>query len=86
MKSIDTLLDRFCYKHPRFGIPNLMNVIVMGTVLVYLLDMFSGGISFSSLLYFSPYRVIHHFELWRVITFLFVPSSGGVLLVALELY
>ena len=86
MKSIDTLLDRFCYKHPRFGIPNLMKFIVMGTVLVYLLDMFSGGISFSSLLYFSPYRVIHHFELWRVITFLFVPSSGGVLLVALELY
>ncbi len=85
MKSIDTLLDRFCYKHPRFGIPNLMTVIVAGTVLVYLLDMFSGGISFSSLLYFSPYRVIHHLEIWRLVTFLFVPSSGGVFLL-IELY
>ena len=50
MKSFDTLLSRFCYKHPRFGIPNLMTVIVAGTVLVYLLDMFSTTILFSDLL------------------------------------
>ena len=24
MKAISRWLDRFCYKHPRFGIPNLM--------------------------------------------------------------
>ena len=41
MKAISRWLDRFCYNHPNFGIPNLMKFIVIGNVLVYFLDMFS---------------------------------------------
>ena len=43
MKAISRWLDRFCYNHPNFGIPNLMKFIVIGNVLVYFLDMFSRG-------------------------------------------
>ena len=27
MKSIDALLDRFCYRHPKLGIPNLISFV-----------------------------------------------------------
>ena len=85
MKSFDTLLSRFCYKHPRFGIPNLMTVIVAGTVLVYLLDMFSTTILFSDLLVFSPALILQG-QVWRLFTFLFIPDSSYLLLLALSLY
>lgn len=45
MKAISRWLDRFCYNHPNFGIPNLMKFIVIGNVLVYFLDMFSADMS-----------------------------------------
>ena len=31
MKKIYDAVDRFCARHPRFGIPNLMRYIVIGT-------------------------------------------------------
>ena len=55
MRFIQNWLDRFCYKHPRFGIPNLMLVVVIGNALVWLLDQFSRGFSLSSVLAFVPY-------------------------------
>ena len=33
MKAISRWLDRFCYNHPNFGIPNLMKFIVIGIAL-----------------------------------------------------
>ena len=33
-------IDRFCAKHPRFGISNLMLYIVIGQVAVFILDLF----------------------------------------------
>ena len=84
MRSIESWLNRFCYKHPRFGIPNLMNYIIIGSVLVFLLDMFSSG-SFSSLLYFSLPHILHG-QVWRLITFVFVPLDSRLLYFALSLY
>lgn len=84
MRSIESWLNRFCYKHPRFGIPNLMNIIVIGSVLVYLLDMFSRS-SFSSLLYFSLPHILHG-QVWRLITFVFLPLDGRLLYFALSTY
>ena len=34
MKKINSAIDRFCYQHPRFGIPNLMLWVVIGNVIV----------------------------------------------------
>ena len=84
MRSIESWLNRFCYKHPRFGIPNLMNIIVAGSVLVYLLDMFSQN-SFSSLLYFSLPHILQG-QVWRLITFVFLPLDGRLLWFALSTY
>ena len=85
LSVIQRWLDRFCYKHPRFGIPNLMLVVVIGNVLVWLLDQFSPGFSLASALSFAPYYILKG-EFWRLITFIFVPSSNKIFLLALSLY
>ena len=77
MSAIQRWLDRFCYKHPRFGIPNLMLVIVVGNVLVWLMDQFSYGVSLSALLAFSPYYILHG-QIWRLITWVFMPTDTNL--------
>lgn len=84
-RSIDHWLDRFCYEHPRLAIPNLMLIIVAGTAVVYLLDMFSGSVSFSSLISFAPYAILHG-QIWRLITFIFVPMNSNPIFFILSLY
>lgn len=86
MRSFERWLDRFCNKHSKFGIPNLMTVIVAGTVLVYLLDMFSGsGYSIYNLFAFSSSAILHG-QVWRLITFVFIPLSGDPFSLLLSLY
>ena len=34
MKAISKCLDRFCYHHPKLGIPQLMKYIALGNVFV----------------------------------------------------
>ena len=85
LSVIQRWLDRFCYKHSRFGIPNLMLVVVIGNALVWLLDQFSTGFSLSSALSFVPYYILRG-EVWRLITFVFVPTTNKVLLLAISLY
>ena len=87
VKSLNQWIDRFCARHPRFGIPNLMLYIVIGNVLVYLMDMLSTtGFFMSSVLSFSA-QAIFHGQIWRLATFVIVPSFGGnMLFFALSLY
>lgn len=85
MRAIERRLNRFVQNHPRFGIPNLMTVLVIGTVVVYLLDLFSSGMA-TQLFSFDSYAIIKHFQLWRLVTFLFIPMGGDTLSIALSLY
>ena len=76
MHRINRKIDEFCYQHPNFGIPNLMKIIVLGTAIVYVLYMLTGynagAISFLS---FNLNDLLHG-EIWRLVTFLFVPNTG----------
>ena len=84
MRSVDSWLDRFCYKHPRLGIPNLMTILMVGTALVYLMDLFSGGM-FSAMLDFYPAAILRG-QVWRLVTFLFIPLSYRPITLLLSLY
>lgn len=85
MRAIQTWLNRFCVRHPRFSIPGLMRYIVFGNVLVYLLDMFSRY-GASQLLSFHPYLILQG-QIWRLLTFVFVPTAtGGLIFFAISLY
>ena len=63
MKAVSRWLDRFCYDHPNFGIPNLMKYIVIGNVMVYFLDLFSRGYASWMLSFSSP--LILQGQVWR---------------------
>ena len=75
MRAVSRWLDRFCYNHPRFGIPNLMKYIVMGNVAVFILDMVSNG-TFSRIIAFYPSLILQG-QIWRLVSFVFVPMNLG---------
>ena len=85
LRALQQWLDRFCYKHPRLGIPGLMRYIVIGNVLVYLLNLFStnGYPVASALLSFDTSAILQG----QVITFVFVPTgSSNIFFFVLTLY
>ena len=72
MRKLSDAIDRFCLNHPRFGIPNLMRYVVFITAAVFLLDAFSDNAA-SAMLYFDADAILHG-ELWRLVTWLFIPE------------
>lgn len=84
MRKLNAAVDRFAYNHPRFGIPNLMKFIVAGNLVVYLLMMFAGYDAVSFLLF--DWQAITHGELWRLVTFIFMPEATSPLWLAISLY
>ena len=82
MKSLMKKIDQFCYRHPRFGIPNLMLYVVVGNAIVWLFTLFTqfsgSGVSILSYLYFSPYHILRG-EIWRLLTFIIIPNSTSIL-------
>ena len=87
MKKLYEAADRFCARHPRFGIPNLMRYIVIGNAIVFLLQMFTQANNPSALnfLYFYFPAVLRG-EVWRLVTFIFVPQSSGIFWLLISLY
>ena len=78
MKKLNNAVDRFCYRHPRFGIPNLMIYIVIGNAAIWLFyRMDSTGMLLNALV-FSPYHILHG-EVWRLVTFALMPYDFGLL-------
>ena len=82
LRSFDSWLDRFCAKHRNLAVPNLMLYIVIGNVIVFVLDMFSRY-SFSHMLTFVPYYIFHG-QIWRLVTFIFVPEGSKLFFVAIS--
>ena len=74
MKSFMKSVDLFCYRHPRFGIPNLMIYIVIGNVAVWLLTMMDTTGQLLGMLYLSPSLILRG-QVWRLVTFAFIPHS-----------
>ena len=85
MKRINAAIDRFCFNHPRFGIPNLMLWVVIGNVLVFVMDLFSNG-TFSGILTFVPGLILRG-QVWRLLTFVFVPAfSNNIIFFLISAY
>lgn len=80
VRKLNDRIDRFCILHPNFGIPNLMRYIVIGNVIMFLamaMDMYDVSWRVWELLRFSPEQIYHHWQLWRLVTFVFIPDSSG---------
>ena len=89
MKKLYDGVQRFCAAHPRFGIPNLMRVIVIGNVAVYVLMLLTQANNANALSFLTfNLNALLHGEVWRLVTFVFVPaySSPFALLISLYFY
>lgn len=76
MKGLRNRFERFCFKHQDKGIPNLMLFIVIGSAIVYLVDMFSNGGLLYYWLAFDKASILEG-QVWRLFTFLFTYAPGS---------
>ncbi len=76
MRDPMTYIDRFCRKHPNFGIPMLMKYVSIANVVFWLLGAVNPVLL--SYLSFDPKLVLHG-QIWRLVTFALYPPSTGLL-------
>ena len=74
MKKLNKSIDMFCYRHPRFGVPNLMLYIVIISLAVWVFTLMDSTQTLLSFFEFSPAKILKG-EVWRLVTFIFVPQS-----------
>jgi len=79
-----TWLDKVEKRLRWLRVPNLMNIIVGGMALVWLLD-WLPGVNLSGMLSLNMAQVARG-QIWRLVTFVFLPPSGSILTLVLGLY
>lgn len=77
MRGFMKKVDLFCYRHPRFGINNLMIYIVIGTLAVWLFGAMDTTNMLVNSLAFNAAAVLRG-QVWRLVTFVFIPQTGGL--------
>ncbi len=78
-------LNKLEFRFRRYGISNLMNYIVVGMAAVFVLNMLMPRIELSSRLYLNRDLVLQG-QVWRLITFVFLPPSSSVIWIVFSLY
>ena len=81
-------LNKLERKFGKYAIPNLMSIIVFGMAIVFAIDTFINPdyeVNFSSLLMFNLYQILHG-QVWRLITFIFIPPNASLLFAVFVLY
>ena len=69
-------IEQFCYRHPNFGIPNLMRYLTIASAAFWLLGVVNR--QFLSLILFDPALILRG-QIWRLISFVFYPPSLSVI-------
>ena len=85
MKNLRRNFERFCYRHQRKGIPNLMLYISLSMLAVYILSMMDDSGQMLRFLMFDRARILNG-EVWRLLTFVIVPSGYSPLTLLLSCY
>ena len=78
MKAFIRWVDRFCARHPRFGLAGLMRILIFGNAAVWLLSMMDRTGTVIYYLALNP-RMVLMGQIWRLVSFVFVPASSGLL-------
>lgn len=72
-------------KFGKFAIPNLMMYILMGQAIVFLLTNLTGSYWIQSLLVFNRGAILSG-QIWRIFTFIFIPTSTSPLMFLLLVF
>ncbi|VYU00059.1 hypothetical protein [Clostridium tertium] len=78
-------LNKLERKIGRFYIKNLMLIIIAGTILVYAFSMMAPDSNLINNIILDPSKVMEG-EVWRLVTFIFVPSSLNIISFIFGLY
>ena len=84
MRKLNSAMERFALQHPNFGVPNLMLYIVIGNVIAFFLLRMTSGLAIQ-FLYFD-WGLVLRGQIWRLLTFVFVPESTQPFNLILSLY
>lgn len=82
---MNRFLDRIAYKFRRICIPNLMLYIVIAIAAVYVVELFVPTVPLSIYLFFSRDLILAG-DFWRVITWIFIPSTDRIVGLIFALY
>ena len=74
-KHMNNWLNRLERKYGRYGIPNLTNILVAGQILVLAIELFVDR-TITGWLGLNRFLLLQG-QIWRVISFIFIPFSGG---------
>lgn len=66
-------MSNFEKKFGKYAIKNLSLILIMCYACGYLMKWINPG--FFTYLYLNPYEIIHHFQIWRLVTWLIVPPD-----------
>ena len=84
MKNLRRRFERFCFKHRKVGIPNLMLFISLGAALVYIMQLITGSTVLDSVLCFDRNAILQG-QVWRLVSYVFTYDVGNPLLTAISL-
>lgn len=84
MRKLNSAMERFALQHPNFGVENLMRYIVIGNAVMFFLIRMTGGEAY----YFLGFEwgQVLRGQVWRLVTFIFVPESLQPFNLILSLY
>lgn len=85
MKNLRRDFERFCYRNASKGIPNLMMFISLGTAIMYLFTIIDPSNTLYALFSFHRSSILHG-QIWRLVTYIFLPTTSNVLILAISLY
>ena len=71
-------VERYCVRHPRFGVENLMRYLIIGNAAVWLLTLMDRTGTVSYFLALNRQMILRG-QIWRLVTFVFIPDTFGIL-------
>ena len=78
-------LYRLEYKYGKYAIPNLMKIITIGQLAVFILDFLFPAYGITDWMALTRAGLFSG-QVWRLVTFLFVPPQSSALFILLALY
>ena len=84
MRKLNSAMERFALRHPNFGVPNLMLYIVIGNVAAFFLLRMTYYQAYAAMAF--EWGSILRFQLWRLVSFIFIPQSTEPFSLILSLY
>ena len=76
---------RLQYKYGRYAVNDLMKIIAIGQLAVYMIEFMFPVFRITEMLQLTRAGLLHG-QLWRLITFLFIPPNTSLLFVFFSLY